>query len=98
MSELQDSSEVQQYSSGVLYILSSIAAPPEFIEPLTEAFIDAVESSSVSGVSSSNSLNCSYCYFCFLVMADSAQSHSRSRCLVLPKPFKPASYISQTHP
>lgn len=47
MSELQDSSEVQQYSSGVLYILSSITPPPELVEPFTDVFIDAVKSSKV---------------------------------------------------
>lgn len=47
MSELQDSSEVQQYSSGVLYILSSITPPPELVEPITDVFIDAVKSSKV---------------------------------------------------
>lgn len=48
MSELQDSSEVQQYSAGVLYILASINPPQELVEPYTESFIDAVKSSSVS--------------------------------------------------
>lgn len=51
MSELQDSPEVQQYSSGVLYILASITPPSEFIEPLTEVFIEAVRSSPVSSSS-----------------------------------------------
>jgi len=45
MSELQDSSEIQMYSSGVLYILSAITPPPEYVEPFTETFIEAVKSS-----------------------------------------------------
>ena len=47
MSELQDSSEIQTYSSAVLYILSAITPPPEFVEPFTETFIEAVKSSPV---------------------------------------------------
>lgn len=47
MSELQDSSELQSYSSGVLYILSAVTPPVEFVNPLTESFIDAVRMSPV---------------------------------------------------
>jgi len=45
MSELQDSAEVQQYSSGVLYIMAAINPPAYLIEPLTELFLEAVKTS-----------------------------------------------------
>lgn len=47
MSELQDSAEVQQYSSGVLYIMAAINPPAELTEPLTEIFLEAVKASPV---------------------------------------------------
>ncbi|KAG9039991.1 hypothetical protein FRB95_004463 [Tulasnella sp. JGI-2019a] len=45
MAELNDSSELQLYSGAVLNVLSSIAAPPEFVEPVMDALIDAVKTS-----------------------------------------------------
>lgn len=45
MSELQDSSELQSYSSGVLYILSAVTPPTEFVNLLTESFIGAIRMS-----------------------------------------------------
>ena len=50
MSELQDSSELQSYSSGVLYILSAVAPPAEFVNLLTESFIDAIRMSPVGRI------------------------------------------------
>jgi proteasome activator subunit 4 len=47
MSELQDSAEVQQYSSGVLYIMAAINPPADLTEPLTEIFLGAVKASPV---------------------------------------------------
>ncbi|KAF8328806.1 uncharacterized protein EI90DRAFT_3063646 [Cantharellus anzutake] len=45
MSELQDSSELQSYSSGVLYVLSAVAPPTEYVGSLTESFISAIRMS-----------------------------------------------------
>ncbi|KAG8858716.1 hypothetical protein FRB96_004853 [Tulasnella sp. 330] len=45
MAELNDSSELQLYSGAVLNVLSSITAPPEFVEPVMDALIDAVKTS-----------------------------------------------------
>lgn len=45
MSELNDSSELQTYSSAVLYVLSAVTPPAEYIELIADYFIDAVRSS-----------------------------------------------------
>ncbi|KAI0823074.1 ARM repeat-containing protein [Trametes gibbosa] len=45
MSELNDSSELQTYSSAVLYVLSAVTPPPEFIEVIADNFINAIKSS-----------------------------------------------------
>lgn len=48
MSELNDSSELQRYSSAVLYILSAVNAPPDYVEIIAEHFLSAIRSSDVS--------------------------------------------------
>ncbi|OBZ79732.1 Proteasome activator complex subunit 4A [Grifola frondosa] len=45
MSELNDSSELQKYSSAVLYVLSAVTPPSEYIEIIADNFIDAIKSS-----------------------------------------------------
>ncbi|KAF9474298.1 hypothetical protein BDN70DRAFT_884955 [Pholiota conissans] len=45
MSELNDSSELQTYSSAVLYILSAVTPPVEFIEAILDNFVVAIKSS-----------------------------------------------------
>ncbi|TFK41322.1 hypothetical protein BDQ12DRAFT_768249 [Crucibulum laeve] len=45
MSELNDSPEMQAYSSGVLYILSAVVPPVEYIEAIVENFVTAIKSS-----------------------------------------------------
>ncbi|KAI0961210.1 hypothetical protein AcV7_000369 [Taiwanofungus camphoratus] len=45
MSELNDSSELQTYSSAVLYVLSAVTPPPEYVEVIAENFISAIKSS-----------------------------------------------------
>ncbi|TFK89763.1 ARM repeat-containing protein [Polyporus arcularius HHB13444] len=45
MSELNDSSELQTYSSAVLYVLSAVTPPPEYIEVIADNFINAIKSS-----------------------------------------------------
>ena len=50
MSELNDSSELQRYSSAVLYILSAVNAPPDYVEIVAEHFLSAIKSSDVSTV------------------------------------------------
>ena len=47
MSELNDSSELQTYSSAVLYVLSAVTPPPEYIEVIADNFINAIQSSTV---------------------------------------------------
>ncbi|CAA7258771.1 unnamed protein product [Cyclocybe aegerita] len=43
MSELNDSSELQAYSSAVLYILSAVTPPVEYIEVILDNFVIAVK-------------------------------------------------------
>ncbi|KAI0343973.1 ARM repeat-containing protein [Trametopsis cervina] len=45
MSELNDSSELQKYSSAVLYILSAVNAPPDYVEIVAEHFLSTIKSS-----------------------------------------------------
>ncbi|KDQ54780.1 hypothetical protein JAAARDRAFT_134622 [Jaapia argillacea MUCL 33604] len=45
MSELSDSSELQNYSSAVLYVLSAVTPPPEYINVILEHFLGAIRSS-----------------------------------------------------
>ncbi len=48
MSELNDNTELQAYSSAVLHVISAIAPPPEFVELVAESFISSIRSSTVS--------------------------------------------------
>ncbi|KAF8887975.1 hypothetical protein CPB84DRAFT_1684385 [Gymnopilus junonius] len=43
MSELSDSSDLQAYSSAVLYILSAVTPPPEYIDAILNNFVSAVK-------------------------------------------------------
>ncbi|KAL4243149.1 BLM10 family protein [Abortiporus biennis] len=45
MSELNDSSELQRYSSAVLYVLSAVTPPTEYVEVIADHFIEAIKSS-----------------------------------------------------
>ncbi|EPQ60983.1 hypothetical protein GLOTRDRAFT_53630 [Gloeophyllum trabeum ATCC 11539] len=44
MTELSDSSELQTYSSAVLYVLSAVTPPAEYIDRILEVYIDALKS------------------------------------------------------
>lgn len=48
MSELNDSSELQTYSSAVLYILSAVSVAPEFVDVILQSFVAAIKSSTVT--------------------------------------------------
>jgi len=47
MSELNDSSELQTYSSAVLYVLSAVTPVPEFVDVILQRFVAAIKSSTV---------------------------------------------------
>jgi len=47
MSELNDSSELQSYSSAVLYILSAVMPPTEYVEAILDNFVAGIKSSTV---------------------------------------------------
>jgi len=48
MSELNDSSELQTYSSAVLYVVSAVTPPAEDIGMILNHFMDAIKSSTVT--------------------------------------------------
>jgi len=45
MSELNDSSELQIYASAVLYVLSAVTPPHEYVEDILNHFVNAIKSS-----------------------------------------------------
>jgi proteasome activator subunit 4 len=47
MSELNDNSELQKYSSAVLYVLSAVDLAPEFVNVILQSFVVAIKSSRV---------------------------------------------------
>ena len=47
MSELNDNSELQSYSSAVLYVLSAVTPPTEYVEAILDNFILGIKSSTV---------------------------------------------------
>lgn len=47
MSELKDNSELQAYSSAVLYILSAVSPPIEYVASILDNFVLAIKSSTV---------------------------------------------------
>jgi proteasome activator subunit 4 len=48
MSELNDSPELQMYSSAVLYVLSAVMPPVEYVAAILENFVAAIKSSQVN--------------------------------------------------
>lgn len=48
MSELGDSSELQTYSTAVLYVISAVTPVKEYIPIILDNFVTAIKSSSVS--------------------------------------------------
>jgi hypothetical protein len=48
MTELSDNPELQMYTSAVLYVLSAVNPPKEYIVSILDTFILAIKSSQVS--------------------------------------------------
>lgn len=48
MAELSDSPDLQRYSTAVLYVISAITPPSEYVEVILTDFVDAIKSSAVS--------------------------------------------------
>ena len=85
------------YSSAVLYVLSAIAPPVEYVEPFTELLIEAVRSSPVR-------IDPNVHYFpilssacVILVVADTSQSDSRPVGVLLPEPGPPITANCETY-
>jgi len=49
MTELNDSGDLALYSSAVLYILSAVTPPKEYITTILDIFVRTIKSSTVSG-------------------------------------------------
>lgn len=47
MTELNDNRELMMYSSGVLFILSAVTPPHEYVEPIVNQCISTIKDSSV---------------------------------------------------
>lgn len=64
MSELNDSSDLHTYSSAVLYILSAVSPPIEYVEAIFSNFVSAIKSTTVSVMQYSLVLKeAQYCFF-----------------------------------
>ena len=48
MSELNDSSDLQKYSTAVLYVLSAVDSTPDYVHVIADHFLNAIKSSDVS--------------------------------------------------
>jgi len=82
MSELNDSPDLQTYSSAILYVISAMTTPLSYVEVILDNFASAIKSSKVKPVrlfvsKPSNSLN--------LVMAHSPSCFTGPRCILLPQ-------------
>lgn len=88
MSELNDSSELQTYSSAVLYVLSAVTPPPEYVEVIADNFINAIKSSTVRSaffaLSNTERILISH----EVVVADSCECTSNPHCVLLPEPIE----------
>lgn len=93
MSELNDSSELQKYSSAVLYVLSAVNPPPGYADIVMSNFLDAIQSSDVSA----------YAYSVYMrltlrtVLASAPESTSDSTGVLLPEPHEYSEYRHDTH-
>lgn len=47
MSELNDSSDLHTYSTAVLYVLSAVSPPIEYVEAILSNFVSAIKSTTV---------------------------------------------------
>ena len=91
MAELNDSSELQKYSQAVLYILSAVPPPPEYVELIADNFLAAITSSTVNfnslkiKIVNANRKN-------VLVMAYSTECIAHILGLLLPEPHEHVEY------
>ena len=84
MSELNDNSELQKYSSAVLYVLSAVDPPEEYVGVIASNFLQAIKSSTVS---SHQVLTFSVAYIPS-VLAYPSQGTSHATRFLLPKPHE----------
>jgi hypothetical protein len=83
MSELNDSSDLQIYSSAVLYVLSAVSPPVEYIAEILRNFVTAIKSSKARPTIHSMFLGLTT----NLVMADPPPCFTSIGRLFLQKPF-----------
>ncbi len=49
MSELNDSAELQKYSSAVLYVLSAVTPQSGYMDVIVDHFLESIKGSAVGG-------------------------------------------------
>lgn len=84
MSELNDNSELQKYSSAVLYVLSAVDPPEEYVGVIAENFLQAIKSSSVRYLAFYEVL----LSYQIAVMAHSLESAPHATGILLPQPHE----------
>ena len=47
MTEMNDNPELQMYSSAVLYVLSAVTPPEEYVEVVADSFINTIKAATV---------------------------------------------------
>jgi proteasome activator subunit 4 len=47
MSELNDNTDLRTYSTAVLYVLSAVNPPPDYLKVIITRFVDVIKSSTV---------------------------------------------------
>jgi hypothetical protein len=72
MSELNDSSELQIYSEAVLYVLSAVTPPQEYVDIILANFLAEIKSTTVSGFATIPSL--------MFILSLTLPSHGASAC------------------
>ena len=88
MSELNDSSELQTYSSAELYVLSAVTPPPEYVEVIADNFINAIKSSTERAALFTLSTTNGSLISLGVVVADSCECTSNPHCVLLSEPVE----------
>lgn len=63
MSELNDSSDLHTYSTAVLYIISAVSPPVEYVDAILSHFVAAIKSTTVGIISLPRTLSVHFILF-----------------------------------
>jgi hypothetical protein len=86
MAELQDSSDLQSYSTAVLYLLSAVNLPQEYVKVILDNFTQAIKSATVRDCLDNFHILSLTITYIHTVMADPSARLSGPDGLLLPKP------------